>query len=347
MKAPSHHMAFEVICLQLASDGRERALLGDGVARVRSVLEPFFVGIDFPDTYLEFPLKGDPFLDVTMLYGNLEPDTHVDSPAAEGTEQIFNWFADVKKQHEEVSFGFELDAKRDPLPAAAVHFQPRKRLELVEPFCELIGEQERARLYLDLAARMPDGWPLSFFGMFRGRPGSPLRVCGYLDTAEQVACAQDPGHLAAVFDELGFTAYDDAMLAQVSRLMAAAPGTVDFQFDVLPDGMLSDMFAIDAQFEIEQPEAVRDSFEDGPGMRVMNLLEQWGMADERWRLAPGAAFARAIPVEGEDGELAKYAFTLMPQWVKARWRGGVGQISKLYFLGSAGLIDETKDQAGH
>ncbi|MBQ9044037.1 MAG: hypothetical protein IJ111_14630 [Eggerthellaceae bacterium] len=119
--------------------------------------------------------------------------------------------------------------------------------------------------------------------MFRGRPGSPLRVCGYLGDAEKAACAADLEHLAAVFDAAGFAAYDGAMLSQVSALMAAAPGG-------------------------------------------------------RWRKAVRSAFARALPVELEGG-IGRYAFTLMPQWAKARWTGGELQPAKLYHFAHAGLLE--------
>ena len=249
-----------------------------------------------------------------------------------------HWFAGASKGIDGLSFGFELDTKEAELPQAAVHFQPRGHAELVRPFCEAVGEPERADLYLDLAARMPKAWRLSFFGLFRGRPGSPLRVCGYLGAHEKHCCAQDCSRLARVFDEAGFTAYDDALLSQAAELMAHAPGGLDFQFDVYPDGHLGTTFALDVQFEIQQPQAVRRAFSQGSVAEVMGMLAEWGAANERWRLAADAAFARAIPVVREDGSLGRYALSLMPQWGKVRWSDGMLQPSKLYLLAHAGLI---------
>lgn len=153
---------------------------------------------------------------------------------------------------------------------------------------------------------MPDGWPLSFFGLFRGRPDYPLRVCGYLDAGEKDACADDPQHLALAFDTVGFTAYDEAMLAEASALLAAAPGSADFQFDVYPDGHLGEAFAIDMQFEIEQPECVQEGFSSGGAGRLMRMLEGKGVTDGRRRLVPGAAFARGIPAQRDDGSFGRY-----------------------------------------
>jgi len=342
MNAPTHVTTMEVLLLQAADRGRGPILFGDSLTRARELARPFMIGDGFPDIYLEFPLVGDPFLDMTLLYNALEPGSSVDSPAAAGTEGMLDWFAKMRQDYNDICCGFELDTKQANLPAAAIHFQPRRHTELVEPFCNVVGEPERARLYLELSERMPEGWPLSFFGMFRGRPGSPLRVCGYLSANEQAACGQDPNRLRKVFEQVGFSAHTDTMLEQASTLLGIADLSTDFQFDIFPDGSLGDTFAIDAQFGIEQPEAVRANFTNGVGAHVMRLFENWGIADRRWRHGAEAAFARAIPIELPDSKLGRYAFTLMPQWVKARWTNGMPQPSKLYLLAHGGLLENDK-----
>ena len=342
MQVPTYADSFKVLCLQLASEGRAEALLGTDVDHACACVQPFLVGPRLPDVYLEFPLAGTPFMDVTLLYGDMPANASVNSPAAGDARAMFEWYSNAREEHEEICCGFELDTHEDSLPPAAVHFQPRANTDLVLPFCETVGEAQKGELYLAQNERMPKGWPLSFFGMFRGRPGSPLRVCGYLSREQQRVCGEDPAVLRDAFDAMGFDAYDDAMLAQVSQLMATTPGVVDFQLDVWPNGQLGDTFAIDCNFAIQRPELVRQSFAGGMAGRVMSLLEQWGAADERWRLAPRAAFARALPVELDDGSLAPYGFTLMPQWAKVRWRGGVLQASKLYYLGNAQLVADAE-----
>jgi hypothetical protein len=338
MRALTHAYAFQVLLLQAADEGRGDILFGESLGRARTAAQPFMVGKEFPDVYLEFPLVGDPFLDVTILLAEIEPGTHVASEAADGTDAMLDWYAKVKLDHRNISCGYELDTKEADLAPAAVHFQPRNEVNLVRPFFQALGEPERADLYLGLAERMPEGWPLSFLGLFRGRPGSPLRACGYLSREERDACSLDPARIRSAFDTIGFAAHTDTMLEQASTLLAAAPGATDFQLDVYPDGTLGDTYAIDVQFGIQHPQAVMSSFADGECARVMRLLEDWGIADDRWPLGAQAAFARSIPVERDDGTLGRYAFTLMPQWVKVRWRKGALQPSKLYMLGHAGLL---------
>lgn len=330
---------YQVLLLQAADEGRAEALFGNSLLRARAAVPPFLVGKPFPDVYFEHPLLGDPYLDVTLLLFGLEPGTRVDSGAAGDHAAMLDWVANARRSCGDIGFGFELDTKEEVPPVAAVHFQPRWHTELVRPFCRAAGEPERAGLYLDLASRMPQGWELAYLGLFRGRPESPLRACGYMGFDELRACSRDSSRLAEVFDKIGFGAYDAAMLRQVSLLLATAPGVADFQFDICPDGRLGPTFAMEVQFGIEQPSAVRKSFESGAGARVMGLLEGWGAADDRWRSAVGSAFACAIPAAAVGGGTGELGLTLMPQWAKARWVDGVLQPAKLYHLARADLLE--------
>lgn len=335
----SYNTIFQVLLLQLASDGRDKLLLGESLEAAKEKCPPFLIGNEFPSVYLEVPLLGDPFLDVTVLYSNIDKGTYVEAPEAASTQNLFDWFASIHQDYDNVSFGFELDTSNPNFSQAGVHFQPRTQNDLVPDFCRNVGEPERAQLYLNQQKRMPEGWDLSFFGMFKGRPNSPLRVCGYLGAQEIKACTEDRAHLIEVFKAVGFSAYTEDMLTEVQEIMALAPGQVDFQFDVFPDGNLGPIFALDVQFEIQQPDKVHASFSSGPAYHILTWLEQKGVVDSRWHLAPDATFARSLPAKRDDGSVGSFAFTLMPQWMKVRWKEGLLQPSKLYYYGNGAMLD--------
>lgn len=341
MKAPSNDLACRVLFLQAADEGRGALLFGEDGTRVCERVLPFVEGLPFPTLYLEFPLKGDPFLDVTALYSAVPQGFRFTHPAAAGTERMLDWYAGIQKDYNGICFGFELDAGKPEDSPAAVHFQPRRHTELAGAFCDMLGETEAGSRYMEKASRMPEGWPLDFFGFFRGRPGSPLRVCGYMDRAEQKRCAEDPVHLETAFRQIGFTAFDGTMLSQVSALLAAVPGSVDFQFDLLPDGTPGETFAIDASFGVKQTEEMLASFRDGSAARLMGLLEGWNTADDRWKAAAGMAFTRGIPAEDEEGREGCFALVLTPNWLKVRWRGGMLQPAKLYAVGEARMVSQS------
>ena len=339
MRVPSNGLACRALFLQAADQGRGPLLFGDSAERACREILPFVEGVPFPEVYLEFPLAGDPFLDVTALYGKIEPGVRFDSPAAAGTEEVLDWFAGASAGYDEISFGYELDTKSALPGAAAVHFQPRQHNELVMPFCRALGREDAGYLYTDLAARMPEHWSLAFFGLFRGRKDAPLRVCGYLNDPEKKRCAENPAHLERIFRSVRFTAYDDRMLSQIAAVMAASPGTIDFQFDVLPDGTLGSMFAVDIGFRTEPSAAIRSSFLNGPFADVIGLFESWGAADSRWKLVSGIAFTRSVPVETEDGTPRRFALVIEPRWIKIRWNSAVLRPSKVYCHATATLTD--------
>ena len=340
MEKPTHVTAYQTLLLQASSKGRDALLFGESLSRAREDVPPFLIGEGFPHVYLEHPLIGDPFIDVTVLYTGLEPHLHIESERACNMDALLDWYAATARDHPTISFGFELDTRSPYMDKAAVHFWPFQHKHLVEPFCSLIGEPAYATRYLRQAARMPAAWPLAFFGVFRGRPDYPLRVCSYPTRGEMAACAGAPKHIRQRFDELGFGAYDADMLDQIAQLLACAPEGFDFQLDVFPDETLGDMFAIDMQFGIHCTNDVAVSFEDGVGADVMSRLQQWGAADERWKDSVKTTFARSVPVEDSGKYAGDYAFMLMPCWLKARWINGVLQPAKMYLYAHAELVNE-------
>ena len=186
---------------------------------------------------------------------------------------------------------------------------------------------------------MPEEWQISYFGFMPGKPEYPLRVGGYLDTDEMRSCARNPGLLAERFDKIGFSAYNEDMLRQIADLLAAAPEQCDYQFNVLPDGRLSDVFDLEIKTDIDDPARVNESFSNGTVKQMLDILGRMGIADGR-REKCGFAFGRTVPFENAEGVPEPFVFLLMPQWTKARWKGGKPLTSKMYYYGHAG---PTKD----
>ena len=334
----SSSTALQMLLLHAASAGRGELLFGGSLERVKKYLPDFVDPFDldhFPDLYLEFPLLGDPFLDITVLYPSIPEDAQIASPLAEDTDQMIAWLSRMKSKYPDVCGGFEIDTKLPSSITAAIGFQPRAHAELAKEFCEIIGERQYGQLYGKTAERMPADRKPSYFALFKGRPDSPLRIGGYMNQEQVASCAEDPDVLIRLFTAVGFTAYDDAMIREIRSVLAVSPGTVDFQFDIFPDEAVGNSFAIDTAFAIQQPEAVMAAFYDreGSGAKYIGLLQKWGLADERWKKALDAVFARALPLR--DGALT---FSLFPQWFKVRWTDKKLQPSKMYLLAKAGFL---------
>ncbi len=339
MMTPSNELTCRTLFYHAASDGRAQAFFGPDWEKTCDAVLPYTRGVLFPDLYLEFPLKGDPFLDVTALIHTVEPGGPACPEAVAEMEPVYSWVTKLHAADRRICFGFELDAATAASGPAGVHFQHHEKLHLAREFCERMGDPDAGKLYLDLAERMPEEWRPAFFGMFRRRPGSPLRVCGYLSREEIARCAEKPAHLEAVFRRIGFSAYDDGMLQAVSAWLGTVRNA-DYQMDVWPDGTLGEVFAVDGSAGRLCEQKMKSSFDSDDFARMMTLLESWGAADSRWRLAAGMELTRGFPVEDENGNPSLFAMLVQPNWVKARWRAAVLQNAKCYCRAWAGVQRE-------
>ncbi len=333
MRAIDNKTAFRLLLISAASGGRDKLLFGDSPDRVKKIIPGFLGKGAFPDVYLECPLFGTPFLDIFLTAVVEEPyeESYITSPLAEDSEAVVRYIRDAHRKYPEVSGGFEIDTGSNEPGRAGVLFEPRSHTELARGFCEAIGEPLYGKLYEEMALRLESSWQPSYFGLFRGREGLPLRIGGYLGQEETAPCAEDPERIVSAFKAAGFTAYDDRMIGQIRDIMALSPTDVEFQFDILPDGATGDIFSLSTFFAIEQPKAVRASFLEGPGAGYMDQLKKWNIADDRWEKSLDIIFAGALPL----GDV-NISFSIFPQWIKVRWNKKKLVPAKLYLLMKAG-----------
>ena len=337
MRKPTQMQAFDALYTIAAGDGRGEALFGDSIGLVRPAYERTLIGEGYPAAYLEFPLLGRPCFDLLSVHSSVEPGVRFAPGHGYGRQDMFDWFAGVHDPDGDVSCGLELDTSAGETERAGVYLQQRRRTELVEPFLASIGEFERTQSYLDVLASMPEGWPPAYVGLFPGRPGTPLRIGGYMAKPDQRRCASDPAHLGRRFGRIGFTAFDDEMLERCSSFMRIAP-SVDFQFDIMADGSLGPTFGLSLSFNDTKPRDARACMSSGYGAELMGLLQGWGLADDRWRLIADAAFARHVSFEREDGSEGRFALCVLFNYAKVKFVGGEPQPAKFYFRLSAGEI---------
>ena len=337
MKKPGQMEAFDALYTIAAGDGRGEALFGRSIELARPVYERTLIGGGYPTAYLEFPLLGEPCFDLLSVHGYVEPGARFAPGAGFGYQGMLDWFAGICEPGEEVSCGIELDTSTGETQRAGVYLQQRERHELVAPFLESVGEAGRAQAYLDVLARMPEGWPPSYVGLFPGRAGAPMRIGGYMDCAELARCAEDPSHLGGRFQQIGFTAFDAPMLECCAGFMQLAPA-VDFQFDIMPNGELGETFGLSLSFNETRPRDARECMESGYGAKVMQALQERGLADDRWKLIAGAAFARHVGYERDDGNEGRFALCIRFNYAKVKFRACEPQPAKFYLTCCAGDV---------
>lgn len=330
MKRPSQMMTFDTLYGLAARDGRGEALFGNTIELARPAFERTLIGNECPKVYVEFPLVGDPCFDILSVYPSVEPGAQFASGAGFGYQPMMDWFSHLKGEGALPSCGIEVDCSTGEAERAGVYLQQRSCHEYVVPFLESVNESERAASYLDVLDRLPGGWPGAYVGLFPGREGAPMRIGGYPTREGHRACADDPAELGRLFDAVGYTAYDRQMLERCSVFMRLAP-SIDFQFDIMPDGTLGDTFGLSLSFNETKPRVARECMESGYGARLMERLESWGLADDRWHLIAGAPFARLVPFEREDGSEGRFALCVLLNYAKVKFTGGEATHSKFYF----------------
>ncbi len=335
---PSQMTVFDALYLIAAHDGRGEALFGDSFDIVRNVYERTLIGDEYPAAYLEFPLLGTPGLDLLSVHSTVKPGARFAPKAGFGYQAMFDWFSGICDTNSSAICGIELDTSTGETERAGVYLQYRHSPDLIEPFLASIGEEARTESHRAVAKRMPKGWPPAYVGLFPGRAGTPLRIGGYLEHTVQQACADDPSLLASQFDQIGFAAYDRDMLSQCSKFMSLAPA-VDFQFDIMPDGSLGDVFGLSLSFNETAPRQARACMERGYGAQICNTLQEWGLADERWKLIAGAAFARHVSFDREDGTQGRFALCCLFNYAKVKFASAVAQPSKFYLRLHAGEVE--------
>ena len=338
MNKPTQMTAFEALYTIASEDGRGQALFGNSFELARRAYERTLIGKGYPNAYIEFPLLGTPCFDILSVHSRADVNAgdRFAPDAGFGYQAMLDWFANVPDEGD-VSCGIELDTSVGETERAGVYLQFRKRTELVAPFLESVGEGARAESYRTVFDRMSDGWPPAYVGLFPGRAGTPLRIGGYLGHDVQRACAADPSFLKRQFDAIGFSAYDDEMLARCSEFMSLAP-SLDFQFDIMPDGSLSDVFGLSLSFNETKPRSARECMESGYGARICSTLQDWGLADDRWKLIADAAFAVHVPFAREDESVGRFALCCRFNYAKVKFKAAVAQPAKFYLLLESGEL---------
>ena len=338
MKKPDQMQVFDALYAIAAENGRGEALFGSSIALARPAYERTLIGNGYPSAYLEFPLLGEPGFDLLSVYRYVEPGAQFAPDAGFGYQAMFDWFSSVCEPSGSVSCGIELDTSTGETQQAGVYLQQRSRTELVAPFLASVGETSRTQAYQDVFNRMPEGWPPSYVGLFPGRPGTPMRIGGYMSADELARCADDPAHLGAQFCQIGFEAFNASMLKRCAEFMRCAP-SIDFQFDIMPDGALGDTFGLSLSFNETKPREAHACMESGYGAQLMQTLQAWDLADDRWRLIADAAFARHVGYEREDGSEGRFALCIRFNYAKVKFRACEPQPAKFYLACMAGDVE--------
>ncbi len=330
---PADIELFDALYALMSAQGRGAALFGDAREAARRFFKRSLVLGSFPVLYFEFPLLGEPCLDLLSIYEHVPTKACFALGDGYGYQAVLDWFSGLDAA-QRAAMGVELDLSQGVTEQAGIYFQQRGGLTLLGEFLQVIGQESRTNDYLRIQERMPRGWLPSYAGLFPAREGTPLRLGGYLSRPSCMRCSQDPAFLRSRFDRMGFADYTSLMLERCALLMGLVP-YVDYQLDIGLDGLLGDTFGLSLSFGRCALHEVDECFSVGYGAKVMELLQGWGLADERWKLIPSMPFARGITYEDQDGRKRRLVMSVRLNYAKVKFVAGVAQAAKFYLAATA------------
>ena len=318
---------YEILYALAARDGREKALFGSCASRASEAFSRSLVGDAFPELWFELPLAGDPWFDLHVLTdrSTLQPGMEFSAYETGGFPQAFSWFAGSWGTRQ-LALSWDVSTGDMGYPAV----QLLSKVSRTAPTCaflEAVGKVDAEDAYRAFIKRIPSGWFACYTGVFPQRQGHNLRVECIPNDGLQEAYAQDSALLEEHLRSTGFTAFGPTLLERC-QLLANTPFKLEFQFDVRADGSAGPTLGASLRFNSPADSSDWKPFSvEGEAGALMQQLEAWGLADNRWRLLAHTIFAKRVSFEGESSVLYCY-----PAFVKLRWREGEPIDAKTYLI---------------
>ena len=319
---------YSIIYALAACDGREDALFGGCAKLASDAFERSLAGPSFPELWFELPLLGDPWFDLHVLTSrdDLTPDMEFPPERTGGCPEAFRWFACEQRNVRQLALSYDVSSGDISRPAVQILVGKREP-EVICSMLEAVGRADAEESYRTFASNIPKGWFACYTGVFPSRKGHNLRVECIPARALQDEYAHDPALLEHDLRSVGFEGFGETLLDRCT-LLAGTPMQYEMQFDVMPDGSAGSTLGASVRFYPPPSAAGRCAFEnDGPARTLMGHVEEWGLADERWRLLPQTAFAKRVRRGGKL--LTIYCY---PAFIKLRWRNGEPLDAKAYLI---------------
>jgi hypothetical protein len=323
-----YSFVYDIVYALAARSGRQEKLFGSCAPLAHEAFERSCAGPSFPEVWFELPLAGEPWFDLHVLTARetLEPGMRFEAERTGGYPELFEWFAGAPDARQ---LALSYDVRSGDIDNPAVQLLVRDE-RAHEPFLELAGGKGAVESFRSFLQRIPEGWFACYTGIFPGREGAAVRVECIPSEELKRAYALDASLLEAHLQQVG-ACLGETCVARCQAI-AQTPFQIEFQFDVLPGGSLGDTFGMSARFGSASESDDREPFDpNGAAGELMAQLEQWGLADGRWRLLTDTAYCKRIANGGRSVTILMY-----PAFIKLRWKAGEPLDAKTYLLAAVG-----------
>ena len=319
---------FEILYALAARDGREKTLFGNYLPEARKALARSQPTNALPELWFELPLKGEPWFDFHALTSaeDLQPNMEFSPQCTGGYPEVFRWFASAGSEVRQLALSWDTGSGNAQQPAIQLltwSFAP----DVVCDFLETADKPDTTEAYRTFVGSLPDGWFPCYTGIFPVRKEHFLRVECIPRGSLQQAYARDPELLQRHLEQVGLVDSLSAIARRCSQT-ANTPFKLEFQFDVNASGRATPTFAASLRFACPPGENGYEFFgQSDATTKLMQSVQEAGLADDRWRLLPDVSFAERLSKNGQSRVLYCY-----PAFIKIRWREGKLLDAKTYLL---------------
>ena len=316
---------FDISYALTALGGREKALYGPYFPLARQAFDRSLAGEAYPEVWYEFPLMGEPWLDVHVgtWRDALSPDDVIVDPENRHVE-LYEWLAREGEGARQLVLSYDTSSGSAENPATQL-LLAGKFFKPACAFLEKVGRADAIAPYQAFIRRMPDDWFACYIGVFSGRPEKTLRVECIPTSSLTKAYARDASLLKEHLESVGVDTSGDTIVPRC-QLLAGLPFEYEYQFDITEEGLAAPTFGVSLRFACPPGDDEKQAFfADGTAGKLMELVESWGLADDRWRQIEHTTFAKSIANGDEKNKAYCY-----PLFVKLRWRDGEPLDAKFY-----------------
>lgn len=292
------------------------------------------IGRSYPSFWLEAPLVGDPGFDLHVYYdrGQVRPGERFEDGAGFGMQALFDWY--FGRETGGIGVGFAHDLREGSMTTGAYVNFNRCRLDDARGFFGAIGVPEGHDHSEALLERLPESWNPWYMGLFPGRAGTGVRLGSFVGRERQAVYAHDVRELVADLEHVGFCPLDGAMRSCLQQL-TELPYRIEVQLDATADGV-GPTIGVDLTLDMRSPAQVVEAFGDGgSATHACELLESWGVADDRWRKVAYTSLARVARARSLDGSREELLMLCLPKFIKAKWTDETPQPAKVYLACAA------------
>ena len=336
--------AFRRLYARAAAEGRGEVLFGaDAAEKSVSVLEKYaVVGTTKAIFCFEFPFIGKPYMD--LLIGCEAGDISPPVTFAKEPDPIIRRFFDActeKRNWAGYAFGYSFDLSASLTAAPGLYVLPpleQPPENYVPTLLKATGCEDRIKQVMAAFTAAPPVWHPHYAGLMAGRQDTPIRLGFSLmhkDSLRYSANKDDFWRDIESYMDLSFTPEGREILS----LLVEGGYLCDLQFDLFPDGNLGDGLGVSVNFGFQSvdPRNSKGFLERGDAKRMMQRIENLGLADTRWRQMDSACCANFRAVRTKDGKrLAGDVITL--DGLKVRFKKGRAFLSKGYLLARSSYI---------